>query len=56
MSRVSDQKIIYEILGLTIDLIHLKINIYYVTRNNFAKDYQKDSCNIKKLMRKKLRK
>jgi hypothetical protein len=41
MSRISDQKIIYEILGLSIDLIYFKMNIYYVTRSLFCKGLSK---------------
>jgi len=46
MSRISNQKNIYEILGLNVDLIHLKINIYMPQGVNFAKDCQKYSYNI----------
>jgi hypothetical protein len=41
MPRISNQKIIFEILGLNIYLIYLKMNIYYVTRNQFCKGLSK---------------
>jgi len=56
MSRISNQKNVYEILGLNVDLIHLKINIYMSQGVNFAKDYQKYSYNIKNFDEKKIKK
>jgi hypothetical protein len=41
-----------KILSLSFDLRYLKVNIYYIERNHFAKDYQKDSN--KKIILKKI--